>query len=54
MKNLNKFTKTELINKIKNLNKNNNNQSLFSKILGFIIHFKSFLLKLTLISFIIT
>jgi hypothetical protein len=58
MKNLNKFTKAELISKfkkleIKNSNENNSNTTLFSKILDFILYFKTLILKITLISIII-
>jgi hypothetical protein len=53
MKNLNKFTKSELINKFKKLQENSNNKSLFSKILGNILLFKTFILKITLIALLI-
>jgi hypothetical protein len=54
MKNLNKFTKAELISKFKKLenknsNVNPNNQSLFSRILDFILYFKGLIFKVTLI-----
>jgi hypothetical protein len=55
--NLNKFTKAELISKFKKLDdknqSNQNNQSIFSKIINLIITFKSILLKLTFISLLI-
>jgi hypothetical protein len=56
--NLNKFTKAELISKFKKLeSKNSNNSSniktYFFKILSFILLFKNFLIKITLISLII-
>lgn len=61
MQNLNKFTKHELINKIKKLdNQNSNqghnqghNQSFLHKIVSTILLFKSLILKLTLITLII-
>jgi transcription termination factor NusB len=54
MKNLNKFTKHELINKIQTLdNQNNSNKSILIRIVERIILFKSLLLKITLIGFII-
>ena len=54
MKNLNKFTKHELINKIHNLDyENKSNQSTSMKIVESILNFKSFILKFTLITFII-
>jgi len=58
MKNLNKFTKAELIGKFKKLetknsNVNNSNTTLFSKILDFILYFKTLIFKVTLISIII-
>ncbi len=55
MPNLNKFTKHELINKIKRLDNqiSNQNQSTLIKIIEYILHFKSLILKLTLIGFII-
>jgi len=60
--NLNKFTKAELISKFKRLeSKNNSNQTsmltlnktYFFKILNYILLFKNFLFKITLISLII-
>jgi hypothetical protein len=58
MKNLNKFTKAELISKfkkleIKNSNVNNSNTTLFSKFLDFILYFKTLIFKITLISILI-
>lgn len=56
MKNLNKFTKAELIKqykKLENLNQINSNQTLFFKIINFIIYFKGLILKLTFITLII-
>jgi hypothetical protein len=55
MKNLNKFRKSELINKIKMLDKpnNNNNKSILIRIVEYILLFKSLILKLTLLAFII-
>jgi hypothetical protein len=55
MKNLNKFTKTELINKIKKFdNQNNNNsKSILIKIVEYILLFKSLILKLTLLALLI-
>jgi hypothetical protein len=55
MKNLNKFTKTELINKIKNFdNQNNNNsKSILIKIVEYILLFKSLILKFTLLALLI-
>lgn len=58
--NLNKFTKAELISKFKklesknsNLNNTENNQSLFSKIIDFILYFKGLIFKITLITILI-
>jgi hypothetical protein len=53
--NLKKYTKAELISKIKELNPGNNdsNSTIFSKIINFILLFKSFILKITLITLII-
>jgi hypothetical protein len=57
MQNLNKYTKHELISKIKNLdNQKSNqghNQSFLHKIVSTILLFKSLILKLTLITLII-
>jgi hypothetical protein len=58
MKNLNKFTKAELISKFmkletKNSNSKPNNQSLFSKIIEIISYFKTLIFKITLISILI-
>jgi len=60
MKNLNKFTKAELISKFKkleiknsNVNNSNTNTTLFSKILDFILYFKTLIFKVTLISILI-
>jgi hypothetical protein len=60
MKNLNKFTKAELINKYKILDNQNSNQtqspskyqSIF-KIIDKILLFKSLIIKITLIGFLI-
>lgn len=53
MKNLNKYTKAELISKFQRLENNNSNQSFFSKIFNYILMFKGLILKITLITFII-
>jgi hypothetical protein len=62
MKNLQKYNKSELINKLKDLNsKNTNSQKSFSgsinnyfyEIINLFITFKNLLLKLTLVSLII-
>jgi len=58
MKNLNKFTKAELISKFKKLenknsNSNNSNTTLFSKIFDYILYFKTLIFKITLISVLI-
>ena len=55
MNNLNKYTKADLISKIKKLDneKPNSKSSLFQRILDIILQFKSLLLKLTLITFLI-
>lgn len=53
MKNLNKFTKAELIKQYKKLEEINSNQTLFFKIINFIIYFKGLILKLTFITLII-
>lgn len=53
MKNLNKFTKDELIKHYKKLEEQNNNKTLIIKIINYIIYFKSLILKLTLITLII-
>jgi hypothetical protein len=55
MQNLNKFTKHELINKIKRLDNqsSNQNQSTLIKIVEYILHFKTLILKITLLTFII-
>lgn len=53
MKNLNKFTKDELIKQYKKLEEQNNNKTLIIKIINYIIYFKSFNLKITLITLII-
>ena len=57
MKNLTKLTKAELISKLNGLkqnnnNNNNNNTTFFTKTLEYILLFKSFLLKFTLIALI--
>jgi hypothetical protein len=56
MQNYNKYTKAELISKIKALDikKSNSNQSIFSKIFNYILLFKNLILKITLITFLIT
>jgi hypothetical protein len=59
--NLNKFTKAELISKLKRsdvknnnkINEGGNNQTAFSKLIELILTFKNILIKLTLISFLI-
>ena len=51
--NLNKYTKAELISKFKRLDNKNSNQTLIYKVLGTIIKFKSLILKITLIAFLI-
>ena len=51
--NLQKFRKAELISKIKNLQTQNNHKNLFNKILNYILLFKSFLIKITLIGLLI-
>lgn len=51
MKNLNKFTKAELINKFRKIE--NHNKSILNKIFSYIILYKNTLLKLTLIGLII-
>ena len=48
MKNLNKYTKAELISKFQRLENNNSNQSFFSKIFNYILMFKGLILKITL------
>jgi hypothetical protein len=55
MNNLNKYTKAELIGKFKRLNNQNSNQnqSTLIKIVEYILHFKSLILKITLIGFIV-
>src|SRR5580693_7266118 len=57
MKNLNKFTKHELISKLKNLDNQNSNQnsnkSTLIKIVEYLLYFKSLIFKLTLKIFII-
>jgi len=53
MKNLNKFTKDELIKQYKKLEEQNNNKTLIIKIINYIIYFKGLILKLTLITLII-
>jgi hypothetical protein len=60
MKNLNKFTKAELINKFKNLEnlKSNHDKNLNSnqsnlKLIDILLLFKSLIIKITLITFII-
>src|SRR5579859_6118375 len=55
MKNINKYTKAELISKIKGLKSENtnNNSSLFTNLMNFLLLFKSFILKITLIALII-
>jgi hypothetical protein len=53
MKNLNKFTKAELINKFKKLEDQNSNKNNLIKILDYILLFKNLIIKITLIAFII-
>lgn len=53
MKNLNKFTKTELINKMNDLQNKSNNKSTLIKIVEFIIFLKNWIIRLTLIALII-
>lgn len=56
MKNLNKLTKAEIINKFRKLENNNSNKpnkSIFTSILETILQFKSFLLKITFITVLI-
>lgn len=53
MKNLNKFSKAELITKLKNNLDQNQKQSNINKIIDLILSFKSLILKITLITFII-
>jgi hypothetical protein len=50
--NLNKFTKAELISKIKTSKVDSTNQSLYIKITEILFLFKSIILKLTLITLI--
>jgi len=55
MNNLNKYSKAELINKVKKLdnkNSNQNNRSLLQLILDNIFYFKGLIIKITLITFI--
>jgi hypothetical protein len=53
MKNLTKLTKAELISKLKvNNNNKNNNPTFFSKTLEYILLFKGFILKFTLLAII--
>jgi hypothetical protein len=53
--NLKKFTKAELISKINGIKSKNNdsNPTLFSSLMNFLLVFKTFLLKFTLIALII-
>jgi hypothetical protein len=53
MKNLNKYSKAELISNLKKLEEQNSNQNLFFKILNYIIYFKNYIFKITLIGLII-
>lgn len=53
MKNLNKFSKAELITKLKNNLDQNQKQSKINKFIDLIFTFKSIILKITLITFII-
>lgn len=53
MKNLNKFTKDELIKQYKNLEKQNSNQTLILKIINTLLYFKGLIIKITLIGLII-
>jgi hypothetical protein len=52
MKNLTKLTKAELISKLNGLKQNNNNPTFFSKTLEYILLFKGFILKFTLLAII--
>ena len=56
MKNYNKYTKAELISKFKELDfkKTNSNQSIFTKIFSYILFFKKLIIKITLITFLIS
>ena len=52
--NLQKFTKAELISKYQKIQSTNNkNKSILSKILEYVLLFKSFIFKITLIGIII-
>jgi len=53
MKNLNKFSKAELIKQYKKLEEQNSNQTLFFKFINYIIYFKGLIIKITLIGLII-
>jgi hypothetical protein len=55
MKNINKYTKAELISKINGLKAKqiDSNSSLFTNLMSFLLLFKSFILKITLIALII-
>lgn len=53
MKDINKYTKSELINKIKTVEKENSDKTKVIKFLDYILKFKSIILKITLITFII-
>jgi hypothetical protein len=53
MKNLNKYTKAELINKLKNKRLEIIEPNSMTKFIDFIATYKSLILKITLITFII-
>ena len=53
MKNLNKYTKAELISKFKTLENKNSNKSFSQLIINSLLLYKSLILKLTLITLII-
>jgi hypothetical protein len=54
MKNLQKYTKAELISKYNKLQENNNNNnSIFSRLIEYILLFKTFVIKITLIGILI-
>jgi hypothetical protein len=53
MQNFNKYTKAELINKLKNTKLEINEPNLMTKFIDLLMTYKSLILKLTLITFII-
>jgi hypothetical protein len=53
MKNINKYTKAELISRIKDLKSIKNDSSLFTKTMNFLLLFKSLILKFTMIAIVI-